>query len=283
MESSTVVDVQIRPEDASSTVVGFFDASSPRFEVQNRFEDQNRAYSSVTSLGESDGEGLVSFVAGEVGIAALDPAGDRSGPFYVSDVGTGSGFDSCNVGGGSGPFSSAGDGPASIPALNHAGDGFGSFSAGYGSVSTAAGDRSASAGGESVISLVGFASAVSMSPMYPPSPKSFGLAKSQIWLLEWIKVWLKSNEEVKDKDHSALLKELEEDFCWINLVAREQGRLEVDEKDIRAISVVACEGGHWEVDEEEDDRKVAWLIEIEKKEELRMMVKWPGSGKMISL
>jgi hypothetical protein len=46
--------------------------------------------------------------------------------------------------------------------------------------------------------------------------------------------------------------------------------------------VVACEGGWWEVDEEEDDRKVAWLIE--KKEELKLMVKWPGSkGKMISL
>jgi hypothetical protein len=113
-----------------------------------------------------------------------------------------------------------------------------------------------------------------------------GLAKSQIWLLEWIKVRLKSIEEAKDEDHLPLLKELEEDFRWITLVACEQGRLVVDEKDIRAISVVACEGGRWEVDEEEDDRKVAWLIGL--KEELRMMVKWPGSkgmmkGKMISL
>jgi hypothetical protein len=88
----------------------------------------------------------------------------------------------------------------------------------------------------------------------------FSLSKLQIWLLEWIKDRLKINEEVKDEDHSAFLKVMEEDFCWINLVAREQGRLEVYEEDICAISVVACEEGRWEVDEEEDDRKVAWLI-----------------------
>jgi hypothetical protein len=52
------------------------------------------------------------------------------------------------------------------------------------------------------------------------SPLGFGLAKSQIWLLEWIKEWLKNNEEVKDEDHS-LWKGIEGDFRWINLVARE--------------------------------------------------------------
>jgi hypothetical protein len=46
---------------------------------------------------------------------------------------------------------------------------------------------------------------------------------------------------------------MEEDFRWINLVAREQGRLEVDEEDIRSIRMVACDEGRWEVDEEEDD------------------------------
>jgi hypothetical protein len=66
------------------------------------------------------------------------------------------------------------------------------------------------------------------------------------------------------------------------LVAREQGRLEVDEEDIRSISMVACEEGQWEVNEEEDDRKVAWLIEM--KEELRLMVAWLGSrGKFVTL
>ena len=78
------------------------------------------------------------------------------------------------------------------------------------------------------------------------------------------------------------LKGMEEDFRWINLVAREQGRLEVDEEDIRWISMVVCEEGRWEVDEEEDDRKVAWLNEM--KEELRLMVVWPGlKGKIVSL
>jgi hypothetical protein len=107
----------------------------------------------------------------------------------------------------------------------------------------------------------------------------FGLSKSQIWLLEWIKDWLKINEEVKDKNHSAFLKDMEEDFRWVNLVALEQGRLEVDE-DICWISMVACEEGRWEVDEEEDDRKVAWLNKM--KEELRLTVEWPGpKGKII--
>ena len=51
----------------------------------------------------------------------------------------------------------------------------------------------------------------------------FGLAKSQIWLLEWIKERLKNNEDVKDEDHSALMKGIEGDFRWINLVARGRG------------------------------------------------------------
>ena len=67
--------------------------------------------------------------------------------------------------------------------------------------------------------------------------------------------------EVKDEDHSTFLKEMEEEFRWINLVAHEQGRLLVDEEDIRWICMVACEDGRWEVNEEEDDRKVAWLKE----------------------
>jgi hypothetical protein len=109
----------------------------------------------------------------------------------------------------------------------------------------------------------------------------FGLAKSQIWLLRWIEDRLKINEEVKGEDHLAFLKIMEENFRWINLVAHEQGCLEVDE-DIRLLSMVACKGGRWEVDEEEDARKVAWLIE--RKEELSLTVAWPGSkGKMVSL
>jgi hypothetical protein len=66
------------------------------------------------------------------------------------------------------------------------------------------------------------------------------------------------------------------------LVAREQGRLEVDDEDIRLISLVACKEGRWEVDELVDDQKVAWLIEM--KEELRLTVAWPGSrGKFVTL
>jgi hypothetical protein len=66
------------------------------------------------------------------------------------------------------------------------------------------------------------------------------------------------------------------------LVAYKQGQLEVDEEDIRSISMVACEEGRWEVDEEEDDQKVAWLIEM--KEELRLTITWPGSrGKFVTL
>jgi hypothetical protein len=57
--------------------------------------------------------------------------------------------------------------------------------------------------------------------------------------------------------------------------------LEVDEEDIRAISMVACEEGRWEVDEE-DDQKVAWLIEM--KEELKLKVTWLGlRGKFVTL
>jgi hypothetical protein len=63
-----------------------------------------------------------------------------------------------------------------------------------------------------------------------------------------------------------------EDFRWINLVAREQGRLVVDEEDIRSLSIVACEGG-WKVDEEEDARKVAWLIKM--KDKLSLSIAWP--------
>ena len=121
---------------------------------------------------------------------------------------------------------------------------------------------------------------VESSPFYEPS-LGFGLSKSQIWLLERIKDWLKIHEDVKDEDHSTFLKEMEE-FRWINLVAREKGRLLVDEEDIRWICTVACEDGRWEVDQEVDDQKVAWLNEM--KEELRLMVEWPGPmGKIISL
>ena len=86
-------------------------------------------------------------------------------------------------------------------------------------------------------------SLVGAARLFDSSHLAFGLAKSQIWLLGWIKERLKINEEVKDKDHSVLLKDMEEDFRWINLVAREQGCLEVDEEDIRSLSMVACEGG----------------------------------------
>jgi hypothetical protein len=101
---------------------------------------------------------------------------------------------------------------------------------------------------------------------------AFGLAKSQIWLLGWIEDRLKINEELKDEDHSVFLKAMVEDFRWINLVAREKGRLVVDEEDIRSLSIVACEGG-WKVDEEEDARKVAWLIEM--KDKLSLSIAWP--------
>jgi hypothetical protein len=104
----------------------------------------------------------------------------------------------------------------------------------------------------------------------------FGLSKSQIWLLEWIKDRLKIHEEVKDEDHSVFLKDMEEEFRLINLVAREEGRLLVDEEDIRWICMVACEEGRWEVDEEEDDRKVAWMIE--NKEKISLSTDWPGPG-----
>jgi hypothetical protein len=44
---------------------------------------------------------------------------------------------------------------------------------------------------------------------------SFGLAKSQIWLFGWIEDRLKINEEVKDEDHSAFLKAMEEIFVGL--------------------------------------------------------------------
>jgi hypothetical protein len=76
-------------------------------------------------------------------------------------------------------------------------------------------------------------------------------------------------------------KVMEEDFRWINLVAREQGHLVVNEEDIRSLSIVACEGG-WKVDEEEDARKVAWLTEM--KDKLSLSIAWSGSmGKMDSV
>jgi hypothetical protein len=121
----------------------------------------------------------------------------------------------------------------------------------------------------------------SMTPVESPTVASrslgFGLSKSQIWLLEWIKDRLKSHEEVKDEDHSMFLKDMEEDFRVINLVAREEGRLMVDKEDIRWICMVACEEGRWEVDEEEDDQKVAWMKE--NKEKIRLSTEWPGPGK----
>jgi hypothetical protein len=114
------------------------------------------------------------------------------------------------------------------------------------------------------------------SPTVTSRSLGFGLSKSQIWLLEWIKDRLKSHEEVKDEDHLVFLKDMEEDFRLINLVAREEGRLMVDEEDIRWICMVACEEGRWEVDEEEDDRKVAWMKET--KEKIRLSTEWPGPG-----
>jgi hypothetical protein len=77
----------------------------------------------------------------------------------------------------------------------------------------------------------------------------FGLTKSQIWQLELLKDRLKNHIEVKDEDHSTFLKDMEEDFLWLNKVAREQGRMEVDENDFRWIKMVVREDGRWEVDE----------------------------------
>jgi hypothetical protein len=114
------------------------------------------------------------------------------------------------------------------------------------------------------------------SPTVTSQSLGFGLSKSQIWLLEWIKDRLKSHEEVKDEDHSVFLKDMEEDFRVINLVAREEGRLMVDEEDIRWICMVAGEEGRWEVDEEKDDQKVAWMKE--NKEKIRLSTEWPGPG-----
>jgi hypothetical protein len=94
------------------------------------------------------------------------------------------------------------------------------------------------------------------------SQVGFGLTKSQIWQLELMKDRLKNHIEVKDEDHTTFLKDMEEDFHWLNKVAHEQGRMEVDETDIRWIKMVVREDEWWEVDEEEDDRKVEWLNEV---------------------
>jgi hypothetical protein len=110
----------------------------------------------------------------------------------------------------------------------------------------------------------------------------FGLTKLKIWQLEWMKDRLKNHIEVKDKDHSVFLKDMEDDFHWLNEVAREEGRMEVDENNFRWIKMVGREDGQWEVDEEEDDRKVEWLNEV--KEGLRLTVDWPSpKGKTIML
>jgi hypothetical protein len=114
------------------------------------------------------------------------------------------------------------------------------------------------------------------SPTVTSRSLGFGLSKSQIWLLEWIKDRLKSHEEVKDEDHSVFLKDMEEDFRVINLVAREEGRLMVDEEDIRWLCMVAGKEGRWEVDEEKDDQKVAWMKE--NKEKISLSTEWPGPG-----
>jgi hypothetical protein len=93
---------------------------------------------------------------------------------------------------------------------------------------------------------------------------------------------VKNHIEVKDEDHSAFLKDMEEDFRWLNTVACEQGRIEVDEKDFHWIKMVVREDGRWEVDEEEEDRMIEWLNEV--KEGLRLMVDWPSpKGKTITL
>ncbi|KAE7995675.1 hypothetical protein FH972_000446 [Carpinus fangiana] len=167
-----------------------------------------------------------------------------------------------------GSISASGHAPLPLVSLGAAGDGFGSSL-----VVPAASDPVLSTmlvSKPATTTVSRSATPVGSPCLFDSTHLGFGLSKLQIWLLEWIKDRLKINEEVKDKDHSAFLKGMEEDFRWINLVACEQGRLEVDKEDIRSISVVACEEGRWEVDEEEDDRKVAWLNEM--KEELRLTV-----------
>jgi hypothetical protein len=107
-----------------------------------------------------------------------------------------------------------------VLASGHAGDGSVS-SSDHGPltlvVHVAAGDGSDPA----TTMVFGYASTVGSPCLNDSTHLGFGLSKSQIWLLEWIKDQLKINEEVKDKDHSAFLKGMEEDFLWINLVARE--------------------------------------------------------------
>jgi hypothetical protein len=147
--------------------------------------------------------------------AALDPVGDETRSFSFGSVETGRAF---------------------------TGDESESYSFGNGSVSTAASDGPtflhdmevwsfciAGDGLESALP-VGFVSVPDGNEFAMPagSPRlldtkhlSFGLAKSQIWLLGWIEDRLKINVEVKDEDHSAFLKAMEEDFRCINLIARE--------------------------------------------------------------
>jgi hypothetical protein len=248
--SSSRLDSDVTVDDGSSTVVPAEDGSSTA----------------------PVGSALSNGPAWSTGSEGLDPAGDETGSFYFGSVESGR---AC------------------------AGDGSESYSSDCGSVSTAANDGSDSLHDRELWSVcIAGGGPVSAPPagfVYVPDGNesampagsrrlldskhlSFGLAKSQIWLLGWIEDRLKINEDVKDKDHSAFLKAMEEDFRWINLVAREQGRLVVDEEDIRSLSIVACEGG-WKVDEEEDARKVAWLTEM--KDKLSLSITWSGSMGMM--
>ena len=219
--SSMVVDEQIRPEEASSTVSG----SLTVFDEQCRVEEASSPASLMGSVytDESPGSSWVSdfsdFSASALGV---DP---DPGSIFVSNLALL-------------PVGAANDG--SIPLL----------------VVPAVLEPSLSTGLVSELALMtvpGSATPAGSHCLFASTQLGFGLSKSQIWLLEWIKDRLKINEEVKDEDHLAFLKSMEEDFHWINLVVRKQGRLEVDEEDICSISMVACEEGRWEVDEEEDD------------------------------
>jgi hypothetical protein len=244
--SSSRLDSDETVDDGSSTVVPAEDGSSMA------------PVGSALSIGP----------AWSTGSEGLDPAGDETGSFYFGSIESGR---AC------------------------AGVGSESYSSDCGSVSTAANDGSdflhdrelwsvcIAGGGPVSAPPAGFVYVPDGNESAMPAGSrrfldtkhlSFGLAKSQIWLLGWIEDRLKINEDVKDKDHSAFLKAMEEDFRWINLVAREQGHLVVDEEDIRSLSIVACEGG-WKVDEEEDARKVAWLTEM--KDKLSLSIAWSGS------
>jgi hypothetical protein len=276
-EVSTTVEVQICPKEPSSSVAGLSDASSPGLDEQGALStisssgesvdngsspglDEQGALSTKSSSGETGSSSVYdgSVYAGGIGSrsvlvhAELDTAGDETESFSSGSVETGRAFagngsESYWSGGGSDSSTATSDGSAF---LHHR------------EVWTVciSGDRPESA-------------IPAGSPRLLDSKHlAFGLAKSQIWLLEWIEDRLKINEELKDEDHSVFLKAMVEDFRWINLVAREQGRLVVDEEDIRSLSIVACEGG-WKVDEEEDARKVAWLIKM--KDKLSLSIAWP--------